>query len=260
MEKYARRGFALFIPGLDLSLVCPDVFNGSYVFFEDIEMLFSVKEMEVGPVEVWGGRMKATSIQRATIVKGLKRLIVLNNGRYKTTTLDKNHLMNAGIGGRYWILRGLRSVDSESASDSGDEDDDGLYRNMPVHIVENIMKERLQKDLSAEDAGVEDGGAVSFACWRKLNITPALRAACSTDRRSSKLAFVYDFANAKTSFEDLKFLHDAYREPLSFRGLACDVAFEAAYGIPRCLTFSSGEQRQLSQIDWFSAVYFGAAQ
>ena len=69
LEKYARRGFALFVPGLDLSLVCPDVINGSYVFFEDIEMLFSVKEMDVGPVEVWGGCMKATSIQRVIIVK-----------------------------------------------------------------------------------------------------------------------------------------------------------------------------------------------
>ena len=57
-------------------------------------MLFSVKEMEAGPVEMWGGRMKATSIQRARIVKGVERLIILNKGRYKTTTLDKSHLMN----------------------------------------------------------------------------------------------------------------------------------------------------------------------
>ena len=204
--------------------------------------------------------MKASSFQRGSIVKGMERLIVLNKGRYKVTTLEKNQLMNAGIGGRYWILKGLRSEDSGSGTDSGDEEDDGLYRKTPLRVVESIMRERLHKDLCAEGVGLEDGGAMPFGCWRKLNITPVLRAACSTDRRSSKLAFVYDFANAKTSFADLKFLHDAYREPLSFRGLACDVAFEAAYGIPRCLTFSSGEQRQLSQIDWFSAVYFGAAQ
>ena len=230
------------------------------MFFEDIEMLFSVKEMEAGPVEMWGGRMKATSIQRARIVKGVERLIILNKGRYKTTTLDKSHLMNAGISGQYWILRGLR-LRSDSDSGSESDEDDGLYKKTPLRIVESIMRERLQKDLTDEGiGGLEDGGAVPYGCWRKLKITPVLRAACSTDRRSSKLAFVYDFANAKTSFADLNFLHDAYREPLSFRGLACDVAFEAAYGIPRCLTFSSGEQRQLSQIDWFSAVYFGAAQ
>ena len=159
----------------------------------------------------------------------------------------------AGIG----ILRGLRSVDSDSGSES--DEDDGLYKKTPLRIVESIMRERLQKDLTDEGiGGLEDGGAVPYGCWRKLKITPVLRA--STDRRSSKLAFVYGFDNAKTSFAELKFLHDAYREPLSFSGLACDVAFEAAYGIPRCLTFSSGEQRQLSQIDWFSAVYFGAAQ
>jgi len=183
----------------------------------------------------------------------------LNKGRYKTTTLDKSHLMNAGISGRYWTLRGLR-LRSDSDSGSESDEDDGLYKKTPLRIVESIMRERLQKDLTDDVGGLEDGGAVPYGCWRKLKITPVLKAACSTDRRSSKLAFVYDFANAKTSFADLKFLHDAYREPLSFRGLACDVAFEAAYGIPRCLTFSSGEQRQLSQIDWFSAVYFGAAQ
>ena len=69
-------------------------------------MLFSVKEMEAGPVEVWGGRMKATSIQRGRIVKGVERLIVMSQGNFKTTTLDKNQLMNAGIKGEYWILRG----------------------------------------------------------------------------------------------------------------------------------------------------------
>ena len=120
------------------------------------------------------------------------------------------------------------------------------------------MKERLQKDLSAEDVGVEDGGALPFGCWRKLNIIPVLRAACSADRRSSKLAFVFDFANGSTGFSDLKFLHDAYREPLCFRGLAGE-GFESVYGIPRGLTFSSGQQRQMSEIDWFRAVYFGAA-
>ena len=88
--------------------------------------------------------------------------------------------------GKYWILRGLRSEDSDSGSDSGEEDD-GLYRKTPLRVVESIMKERLQKDLSAEDVGVEDGGAVPFGCWRELNITPVLRAACSS---RSKLAFV----------------------------------------------------------------------
>ena len=117
------------------------------------------------------------------------------------------------------------------------------------------MKERLQKDLSAEDVGVEDGGAVPFGCWRKLNITPVLRAACSS---RSKLAFVFDFANGSTGFSDLKFLHDAYREPLCFRGLAGE-GFESVYGIPRGLTFSSGQQRQLTEINWFSALYFGPA-
>ena len=201
--------------------------------------------------------MKATSIQRGRIVKGVERLIVMSQGNFKTTTLDKNQLMNAGIKGKYWILRGLRSEDSDSGSDSGEEDD-GLYRKTPLRVVESIMKERLQKDLSAEDVGVEDGGAVPFGCWRKLNITPVLRAACSTDRRSSKLAFVFDFANGSTGFSDLKFLHDAYREPLCFRGLAGE-GFESVYGIPRGLTFSSGQQRLLTEIDWFSAVYFGAA-
>ena len=32
------------------------------------------KEVEKGPVEVWGGRMKASFIQRGTIVKGTERL------------------------------------------------------------------------------------------------------------------------------------------------------------------------------------------
>ena len=199
--------------------------------------------------------MKATSFQRGSIVKGLHRLIVMSQGNFKTTTLDRNQLMNAGIKGKYWILRGLRSEDSDSGSDSGEEDD-GLYRKTPLRVVESIMKERLQKDLSAEDVGVEDGGAVPFGCWRKLNITPVLRAACSS---RSKLAFVFDFANGSTNFNNLKFLHDAYREPLSFRGLASDAAFESVYGLPRGLTFSSEQQRQLSEIDWFSAVYFGAA-
>ena len=259
LEKYAQRGFGIFIPGLDLSLVRPDVFNGHYLFFEDIEMLFSVKEVEKGPVEVWGGRMKASFIQRGTIVKGTERLIVMSRGRFQKTTLDKSQLMNAGVGGKYWILKGLRPEDSDSGTDSGEEEDDGLYRKTPLRVVESIMRERLHKDLCAEGLGVEDGGAVPFGCWRKLNLAPILRAACSTDRRSSKLAFVFDFAKPGTSFADLKFLHDAYREPLCLRGLADDAAFEAAYGIPRKLTFSSGQQRQISEIDWFSAIYFGAS-
>ena len=177
--------------------------------------------------------MKATSIQRGRIVKGVERLIVMSQGNFKTTTLDRNQLMNAGIKGKYWILRGLRSEDSESGSDSGEEDD-GLYRKTPLRVVESIMKERLQKDLSAEDVGVEDGGAVNVRSWRKLNITSVLRAAFSS---RSKLAFVFDFANGSTGFSDLKFLHDALREPLSFRGLASDATFESVHGIPRGLTF-----------------------
>ena len=130
--------------------------------------------------------MKASFIQGGTIVKGTERLIVMSRGRFQKTTLDKSQLMNAGVGGKYWILKGLRPEDSDSGTDSGEEEDDGLYRKTPLRVVETIMRERLHKDLYAEGVGVEDGGAVPFGCWRKLN-TSVLRAACSS---RSNLAFV----------------------------------------------------------------------
>ena len=181
--------------------------------------------------------MKASSIQRASIVRGIERLIIMDHGRYKTTSLEKNQLMSAGCWGRYWILNGLRKDDSDSESDDCDEDD-GLYRRTPVRIVESIMREKLHRDLRAEGLEVEDGGGVPLGCWRKINIHLALKATFSGSRRASKLAFVFDFANGDTSFDELRFLHDAGREPLCFRDLDQN-AFEAVYGLPRKLTFSS---------------------
>ena len=125
--------------------------------------------------------MKASSIQRASIVRGIERLIIMDHGRYKTTSLEKNQLMSAGCWGRYWILNGLRKDDSDSESDDCDEDD-GLYRRTPVRIVESIMREKLHRDLRAEGLEVEDGGGVPLGCWRKLNTHLALKATYSGSR------------------------------------------------------------------------------
>ena len=258
LEKYSRRGFALFLPGLDLSMVRKDILTGSYTFYQDLDVLLRVDERQPGPIEVWGGRMKASSIQRGTVVNHTERLIVMHLGRYKTTSLRTCRLTSAGAFGSYWILRGVRkdddASDSETEGDAEDDDDESLYRRAPARLVDKIMRESVQMELRKEGYVIEEGGAVPCCCWKTPNIRAVLQAACSKDRRSTKLSFVFDVASGETSFEDLHFIHDAGREPLYFKDDDME-AFEDAYGIPRKLTFSPAQHRRTAEIDWFSAVY-----
>ena len=133
LEKYARRGFALCIPGLDVALVRDDVLHGAYTFYEDLSMLLKTQETQPGPIDVWVGRMKASSFQRGTVVKGLERLIVLlHMGNFKTTRVERSKLMHAGCRGQFWVLHGLRCGGSDSETDLEDDDlDDGVYRRPP---------------------------------------------------------------------------------------------------------------------------------
>ena len=255
LEKYARRGFSIFIPGLDLSLVRDEILNGAYTFYDDLSLLLKMKETEPGPIDVCAGRVKASSFQRGAVVKGVERLLVMHWGNFKTTRVERSKLMHAGCRGQFWVLHGLRSGWTVSETDIEDDDlDDAVYRRPPACIVEQLMYDALHIDLRAEDLDMELGGAVpaNRKCGR--NISMALKAACSSEKQSAKLSFVFDFAHGETQFEDLKYMHDAAREPLSFRDLGAD-AFEQVYGISQKLTFTRGQPRRVTSIDWFSCIY-----
>ena len=247
LEKYGQqRGFALFVPGLDMSMVRPEIFEGDYTYFEDIDLLVRVSEMEPGPFEFWGGRVKATSMQRATRVRGMERVLVVHRSVYKRTSLSQSPLLSAGVRGRFWIIRGLSQIDISGDSDDSVVDDDGeiLYEAVPFCCIQSLMSAAVRGDLFAEGHRVDGGAIFPSQLWRGFNIADMLK----SSKVNGRLSFVFDFADCKSPFDSLMYLHDAAREPL--RNLS-DEAFERQYGLSRRLTFKQRVPRCRSSVNWW---------
>ena len=249
LEKYAdQRGFSLFVPGLDMSMVRQDISQADYIYYDDIDLLVKVSEIEPRAIELMGGRVRANAIQRATSVRGMERLLAINNrSQYKRTCLSRSPLMSAGRKGRFWIVHGLLQLDQSDESDVGmasDDDDAGeFYRHLPMSCVHALMEAAVRAELCVEGHKVNGGAIPASQVCRRIRISEMLRAAAK-----GRLAFVFDYADCTTPFDDLKYLHDPAREPLH---KLPDEAFEAFYNLPRKLTFQRRLERRCPPVNWW---------
>ena len=89
------------------------------------------------------------------------------------------------------------------------------------------------------------GGPVPTHLVRgSINVNDMMR----TVTAGGPLAFVFDCADCTTSFDDLKYIHDAAREPLR---LLPDDAFEKLYKLPRKLSFAVRAERTETRLNWW---------
>ena len=96
--KYARRGFAIAVPGLDLDLVAPKLSQDNYVYIEDKDILLKIDRVgRFGPnhmtVAFDGRRARMAHIRcdEASKLDGMLKLVVMDcrsaNGNVRTVSL-----------------------------------------------------------------------------------------------------------------------------------------------------------------------------
>ena len=96
--KYANRGFAVAVPGLDMHLVSPNIAKGNYVFMQDKNILLMIDKMgRFGSnqtnvqFDVRRSRLGYVRCDEASRVDGLMKLLVMDrcisNGNVRTVSL-----------------------------------------------------------------------------------------------------------------------------------------------------------------------------
>lgn len=87
IEKYARRGFAIAVPGLDEGAIRPELFNAKYFFAQEANLLLRLctrraaegELHEVHPPGIWPqAKLFAGKHCESEVVGGLDRLVVLD--------------------------------------------------------------------------------------------------------------------------------------------------------------------------------------
>ena len=178
LEKYATRGFAIGLPGLDLSLVSSRLLSASYIRMKKnrdllLRVLPSPSDSDapgISCVSMHAGN-KTTEVrcrkQKAKKVSGLQRLLVLSFARHirevespfvarssASSTVVEAHNTEEGVlllrceeqHEEFWLLWGVatHSDDDSDEEDSGDVEEDGVYSITPlakaVILFESCLK------------------------------------------------------------------------------------------------------------------------
>mmetsp|Transcript_8789 Transcript_8789/g.27167 ORF Transcript_8789/g.27167 Transcript_8789/m.27167 type:complete len:688 (+) Transcript_8789:111-2174(+) len=84
LEKYAKRGYAIGVPGLEQEALDPALRRGSYLFLEEVDLLLELGERTHETKEVcsqftWTGTQLLSGQQQAVrVARGLRRLVALD--------------------------------------------------------------------------------------------------------------------------------------------------------------------------------------
>jgi hypothetical protein len=210
LEKYSSRHFAIGLPGLETSLLSPDLLLSSYVWIRKKDLLLKVlsscDENAPGLSLVTmpsGSKVREVRCrkQRARRVSGVQRLIVLTLATKRVREVDmpyvgksasnSNVLDVHGTDGpmllhaeecidEYFLLWGVVATeDSDDDDDSAEEDDDGVYSVTPaakaVMLFESCLKQQTEQLAREQEAPCDDhwsrGGFV-FQVAKRMKSSP----------------------------------------------------------------------------------------
>ena len=190
--KYANRGFAVAVPGLDMHLVSPNIANDKYVFIQDKNILLVIDKMgRIGSnqtnVQVDGRRSRVGYVRcdEASKVGGLMKLVVMDrcvsNGNVRSISLpssrecercririaepavntDSPLLLHTGVPRKYHLLWGaaLPNSDMDDSSEMDDDDCDAEvtedvsgYACTPLARAYDLFAHLLDMQLREEDS------------------------------------------------------------------------------------------------------------
>jgi hypothetical protein len=291
LEKYAARGFAIAVPGYDPELVSAKLSQGTFVHLCKYDMVLQLaprfpnaslidSEVSRRVVSEAKRRVRASAVQRATVVNNMQRLVVLDGRGSVRHILPEERCdaltctpVSAGVRGEYLLLWGIRLEDSDLSDDEegGLSDDSGetgpFYTQAPLTAVQAILEKAFRSDLSADgghapecDDGWWHGGVMERLASRMKGRRGTAAIAAATEdqltrlRRQAPLLFVYDVIDCSGGFASLRFVCDAQRPPLMQLASPTE-SFEEVFGLPRSLLFVPGEERGPFPLDWWGGIY-----
>ena len=188
--KYANRGFAVAVPGLDMHLVSPNIAKDNYVFVQDKNILLKLDKMgrfgsNQTSVQFDGRRSRLGYVRcdEASRVDGLMKLLVmdrcLSNGNVRTVSLpssrecekcrirtvepavntDSPLLLHTGVPRKYHLFWGAALPNNEDDfSEMDDEDFDAEvtedvsgYACTPLARAYDLFAHLLEMQLLEED-------------------------------------------------------------------------------------------------------------
>ena len=292
LEKYADRGFAIGVPGLDVTRISRQLLAPDYLHLCKYDLL-----LKLGPRERRGVRMpiqtQQTSVcgkleletcdltvgytQQGTPVRGIQRLIVFDHWQC-VSSAETPHAWccslrkmcgatHAGMTGAVVpLVTGPQSIgliwcagfENEGTADTVDEG----YSETPLASAYRLLALQFERELT-----ISGGDGPCDEMWKggaMQKLASAMHSRCGTavraarDDTSARLAsnkpilYVYDFCSCTTAFDELAFVNDAGRAPLDAR--CSDGEFKAAYGLTRKLCFTRRTLRRCPT-DWWGATY-----
>ena len=236
LEKYASRGFAIGLPGLDVSLLHPDLLSASYIRMRKkrdllLRVLSTSDEDAPGVTSVMmPAGSKTTEVRcrkmKGKRVSGVQRLVVLSFAGHirdvespfvarsaaSSTVVDAHNTEGALLlhceerRDEYWLLWGLStgSDDSDEEEDSGDMNDDGHYSITPqakAVILFNSCLKRQSARLAREEPLRHDD-------WCFAGVMPKLsKTMCSSANTAKALADARVYAQLSRN-EKISFVYD----------------------------------------------------
>ena len=292
LEKYASRGFAVALPGLDVRLLSADFRSSSYVLIKKRNLLLKVLSCDEGApglsLLTMPARTKVRDVrcrpQKAKRVSGVQRIVALSLAKikevdspyvWKTTSnsdvldaynMDCPVLLHSEERphDEYWLLWGVRPEDSDNDSDTDVEEDDEQYSVTPaakaVMLFDSCLKWQTERLGDRDEEPSRDGrSGFIFKVAKSMKNSPLctkslVDAKVHTElSRNEKLSFVYDFCGPTRTFDSLNFTRNAAKPPL--RDRISDEEFLRVYGLPKSLAFVPASERVASEHDYWAPLY-----
>ena len=294
LEKYAARGFAVSLPGLDVSLLSPDVLSASHVWMKKRDLLLRVlSDNEDAPglssiaMPAGGKAQKVRQVfvrkQRAKTVLGVRRLAVLSfaerikevdppyvaKSTFSRDVVDAHNtdgpllLHSEEKHDEYWLLWNVAS--EEDSEDDDDSTDDGVYSLTPaakaVLLFDSCLKRQSERLAEDGEPSLDDWscGGVMFRVSKRMASNPDSAKSLADTRIHTQLA-----RNERPSF-----VYDFVNSKRTFDSLnfvrdaarsplrdrVSDEEFLQLYGLPKTLSFAPAAERVVPDHDYWSELY-----
>ena len=243
LQKYADRGFAAAVPYFSPDRVSPELWRSSYVYFERSGLLLRLGRQVPVSDAPHGGGIQATACRRATLVKNLARLVVLDAGAPTVSYCDNDCLargalvcvpLHTGETDEYIVTTGRGTVIADETVITPEGND--LYFSV-AGLVKGIMEKACRVDAERGDPptpeGWRTGGVMRRTTGGGLTTTAKADEAAAAFGRK-QIVCVYDLVTCGAAFDSLRYVIDARQPPLN---TATPERFERRYTFPAMLTW-----------------------
>ena len=244
LEKYAARGFAVGLPGLDMGLLSPDLLSALYVRTTKHDLLLRILSGECSPgsssVRMPAGANKTSEVrcrkQIARRVSGIQRLVVLSFSKHvrevdspcvglaskNSRTVDARRLDGVVVlhseerRDEFHLLWGLACTSSDDEDfDDSDEDDDGQgYSMTPVAKAVVLFDSCLKKQTAsrAHEERVDED-------WMLGGVIPRVAKTMHSNERTAKHLVEARVYSQLSRHEKVSFVYDFCDAERSFDSL-----------------------------------------